>query len=66
MRKKLIYVEVFDRVDKPTLTGRLVYPIAEMNLSYSGKNNLWSIQKKKILEVSFRRGINDICNSWNT
>lgn len=29
MRKKLIYVEVFDRVDKPTLTGRLVYPIAD-------------------------------------
>ena len=29
MRKKLIYIEVFDRVDKPTLTGRLVYPIAD-------------------------------------
>ena len=25
---KLIYVEVFDRVDKPTMTGKLVYPIA--------------------------------------
>ena len=29
MRKKLIYVEVFDRIDKPTLTGRLVYPIVD-------------------------------------
>ena len=27
MGKKLIYIEVFDRVDKATLTGRLVYPI---------------------------------------
>ena len=24
-----IYIEVFDRYDKPTLTGRLVYPIAD-------------------------------------
>lgn len=30
MKKKLIYVEVFDRVDKPTLTGKLVYPIADV------------------------------------
>ena len=29
MRKKLIYIEVFDRIDKPTLTGRLVYPIVD-------------------------------------
>lgn len=27
--KKLIYIEVFDRVDKPTLTGKLVYPIVD-------------------------------------
>ena len=26
---KLIYIEVFDRIDRPTLTGRLVYPIAD-------------------------------------
>lgn len=26
---KLIYIEVFDRIDSPTLTGRLVYPIAD-------------------------------------
>lgn len=29
MRKKLVYIEVFDRIDKPTLTGRLVYPITD-------------------------------------
>ena len=27
--KKLIYIEVYDRVDKPTLTGKLVYPIVD-------------------------------------
>ena len=26
---KLIYIEVFDRYNKPTLTGRLIYPIAD-------------------------------------
>ena len=26
---KVIYIEVFDRYNKPTLTGRLVYPIAD-------------------------------------
>ena len=26
---KLIYIEVFDRMDKPTLTGKLVYPITD-------------------------------------
>ena len=29
MGAKLIYIEVFDRYDKPTLTGKLVYPIAD-------------------------------------
>lgn len=27
---KVIYIEVFDRIDKPTLTGKLVYPITDM------------------------------------
>ncbi len=27
--KKLIYIEVFDRINKPTLTGKLVYPVAD-------------------------------------
>ena len=26
---KLMYIEVFDRIDKPTLTGKLVYPITD-------------------------------------
>lgn len=26
---KTIYIEVFDRIDKPTLTGKLVYPVAD-------------------------------------
>jgi beta-1,4-N-acetylglucosaminyltransferase len=29
MGAKLIYVEVFDRIDKPTLTGKMVYPIVD-------------------------------------
>lgn len=26
---KLIYIEVFDRIDKPTVTGKIVYPIVD-------------------------------------
>ena len=26
---KTLYVEIFDRIDKPTLSGRLVYPVAD-------------------------------------
>lgn len=26
---KVIYIEVFDRIHKPTLTGRLVYPVSD-------------------------------------
>ena len=26
---QLIYVEVFDRIDKPTMSGKMVYPIAD-------------------------------------
>ena len=29
MGMKLIYIEVFDRIDKPTMTGKLVYPIVD-------------------------------------
>ena len=29
LKIKTIYIEVFDRIDKPTLTGKLVYPIAD-------------------------------------
>lgn len=37
---KLIYIEVFDRIDKPTLTGKLVYPIADKFIVQ------WDEQKK--------------------
>lgn len=48
---KLIYIEVFDRIDKPTLTGKLVYPIVdkfivqwdEMKKVYPKAVNLGSI-----------------------
>lgn len=29
MGAKLVYIEVFDRIDKPTMTGKLVYPIVD-------------------------------------
>jgi beta-1,4-N-acetylglucosaminyltransferase len=51
MGMKTIYIEVFDRVDKPTLTGKLVYPITdkfiveweEMKKIYPKAINLGSI-----------------------
>lgn len=29
MGAKLIYIQVFDRIDKPTMTGKIVYPIVD-------------------------------------
>lgn len=48
---KTIYIEVFDRIDKPTLTGKLVYPVTdrfivqweEMKQVYPKAINLGSI-----------------------
>lgn len=48
---KLIYIEVFDRIDKPTMSGKLVYPIVdkfiveweEMKKVYPKAINLGSI-----------------------
>lgn len=40
MGAKLIYLEVYDRIDKPTLTGRFVYPIADKFIVQ------WDEQKK--------------------
>lgn len=40
MKMKLIYVEVFDRIDKATLTGKLVYPISDLFIVQ------WEEQKK--------------------
>lgn len=48
---KTMYIEVFDRIDKPTLTGRLVYHVSdkfivqweELKKFYPGAENLGSI-----------------------
>ncbi len=48
---KLIYIEVFDRIDKPTMTGKMVYPITdrfivqweEQKIVYKKAINLGSI-----------------------
>ena len=48
---KLVYIEVFDRIDKPTMTGKMVYPITdkfiveweEMKKVYPKAINLGSI-----------------------
>lgn len=48
---KLIYIEVFDRIDKPTMSGKMVYPITdrfiveweEMKKVYPKAINLGSI-----------------------
>ncbi|HEM4402776.1 UDP-N-acetylglucosamine transferase subunit ALG14 [Streptococcus suis] len=48
---KTVYIEVFDRIDKPTVTGRLVYPVTdkfivqweEMKKVYPKSKNLGSI-----------------------
>ncbi len=48
---KTIYIEVFDRIDKPTLTGKIVYPVTdrfivewdEMKTVYPKSINLGSI-----------------------
>lgn len=44
MGKKLIYIEVFDRIDKPTLTGKLVYPIVDKFIVQ------WDEMKKKFIQ----------------
>ncbi len=51
MGAKLIYIEVYDRVDQPTLSGKMIYPIAdkfivqweEMKKIYPHAVNLGSI-----------------------
>lgn len=40
MGAKLIYIEVYDRIDKSTITGRIVYPIADRFIVQ------WEEQKK--------------------
>ncbi len=51
MKAKTVYIEVFDRIDKSTLTGKLVYPVTdkfivqweEMKKVYKKAINLGSI-----------------------
>ena len=40
MGQKLIYIEVYDRIDKPTMTGKMVYPIVDKFIVQ------WEEQKK--------------------
>jgi UDP-N-acetylglucosamine:LPS N-acetylglucosamine transferase len=48
---KTVYIEVFDRIDKPTITGKMVYPVTdrfvveweEMKKVYPKAINLGSI-----------------------
>lgn len=40
LKCKLIYIEVFDRIDKATLTGKIVYPITDKFIVQ------WEEQKK--------------------
>ena len=50
-KAKTVYIEVFDRIDKPTITGKMVYPVAdrfivqweEMKSVYKKAVNLGSI-----------------------
>lgn len=37
---KVIYIEVYDRIDKPTITGKIVYPISDLFILQ------WEEQKK--------------------
>lgn len=37
---KTVYIEVYDRIDKPTLTGKIVYPISDLFILQ------WEEQKK--------------------
>lgn len=51
MGAKLVYIEIIDRLDKPTMTGKMVYPIVdafivqweEMKKVYPKAINLGSI-----------------------
>lgn len=37
---KVVYIEVYDRIDKPTITGKIIYPIADLFILQ------WEEQKK--------------------
>ena len=50
MGAKLIYIEVFDRIDKPTMTGKMVYPIVDKFVVQWEEQKKF-IQKRLILVV---------------
>lgn len=37
---KVVYIEVYDRIEKPTITGKVVYPISDLFILQ------WEEQKK--------------------
>lgn len=45
---KLVYIEVYDRIDKPTITGKLVYPISDLFI-LQWKEQLKFYPKGKVL-----------------
>lgn len=74
MGAKLVYIEVFDRIDKPTMTGKMVYPIVdkfvvqweEQKKVYPKAVNLGSIEAKSVREAKPRleRIETDILNNF--
>jgi beta-1,4-N-acetylglucosaminyltransferase len=48
---KLIYIEVYDRIDSPTITGRLVYPLCDEFILQ------WNEQKKFYPKGKYYGGI---------
>lgn len=48
---KLVYIEVYDRIDKPTITGKLVYPISDLFILQ------WEEQKRFYPKGEFLGGL---------
>jgi beta-1,4-N-acetylglucosaminyltransferase len=51
LKIKTIYIEVFDRIDSPTLTGKLVYPISDLFIIQ------WEEQRKFYPKGKFLGGL---------
>lgn len=50
-RIKTVYIEVYDRIDKPTITGKIVYPITDLFILQ------WEEQKKFYPKGEFLGGL---------
>ena len=48
---KVVYIEVYDRIDNPTITGKLVYPISDLFIIQ------WEEQRKFYPKAEFLGGI---------